>query len=63
METEIYQNKISYNWEGGQNYELDDSDIEHIKEGIDNGFNRGQLCQTSKENGKVENIGWWFIIK
>ena len=63
METEILLHTIEYSWEGDEDHNLQESDIDHIKKCIEDGCNQGQLCQTDEENGEVENIGWWKIVK
>ena len=42
--------------------ELPESEEEHIKEMIKEGYSSGQLVYTLPK-GKIEHIGWWEIIK
>ena len=61
MKTTILGHEVEYSWEGEGEDEIDDSDINHIKECIEEGNNQGELCQIDKENGEVESAGWWEI--
>lgn len=61
MKTTILGHEIEFSWEGGGKNELNMDDHGHIEEEIKMGNTSGQLCQESKENGEVENIGWWKI--
>ena len=72
METEIYLHKIKFNWDesGGGERPLDDSDIKHIKNCIENGFREGELNQVFTNYDKKTNEpfddevrGWWSIVK
>ncbi len=61
MKTTILGHEIEFSWEDGEDHEIQDSDINHLRKCIEEGNNQGELYQTDKENGEVENIGWWEI--
>lgn len=56
--TTILQHKIGW-WIGEDDSikELDESDIEHIKQAIIDGYNQGELI-----HGEDGIRGWWHII-
>lgn len=59
----ILQHSIHYIWFDGVERPLDECDIEHIHDGITNGYNRGELCQTTDVETGDEVGGWWRIEK
>ncbi|MCK4636171.1 MAG: hypothetical protein KAT32_04900 [Candidatus Moranbacteria bacterium] len=72
METEILMHKIEFSWseDDMENRQLDQSDIDHIKECIEKGYGEGELCQSFTNYDKKtdepfddEARGWWAIAK
>jgi len=55
---------IDYNWTGDENYdeELDDSNKEHVKNMIIEGYTNGELNQLDVD-GNTEHRGWWMWRK
>jgi len=57
----ILQHTIEY-WFDNDSLELNDIDIEHIKECIEDGYNQGELNQlVNGKHGDEEVRGWWNI--
>jgi len=56
---EICQHNISYYYRG-YNGEMVESEQEHVKEMICEGYNQGELCMLN-DNGTKEYRGWWHI--
>ena len=65
METTILQHGIKFWWRDESNRGLCESDIDHIKKCIEEGYREGDLCQLIHygENEEAEIYGWWEIAK
>ena len=60
MVTKIYAHEIAYSWEDGEKRELDECDIDYIKELLKEDYIEGELCQYNNETDE-EFRGWWRI--
>lgn len=58
MITEILQHKIDWWLEDDSILELDEFDLEHIRDAIADGYSEGEL-----NHGNEEIKGYWKIIK
>jgi hypothetical protein len=58
---EICSHNISYYYKGYDG-EMPESEQEHVKELICEGFNQGELCMYN-HSGTKEYRGWWHIEK
>jgi hypothetical protein len=56
---EILQHNISYYYREYDG-EMPESDQDHIKECIEQGYNQGELCFVG-DDGNTEYRGWWHI--
>jgi hypothetical protein len=60
---EILQHDIYYWYKDGYKSDMDESDQEHIKKMIEEGYREGELCTTDKDNPDKTHYGWWSIKK
>ncbi len=59
----ILQHNVEYWFFNDEKYVdgicLSDNDEEHIQKMIKEGFNQGEICNTSEE---ITEYGWWKIV-
>lgn len=61
MTIEILQHTIEYNYFGNEKMILPESEEEHIREEIKEGFKAGELRYYDSETDE-EFSGWWEIV-
>ncbi len=60
MQIEILQHNIDYNFLENDKIEIDECNIDHIKQMIIEGYNQGELCQYNIHIDS-DYRGWWKI--
>jgi hypothetical protein len=62
----ILQHKVEYWFRNDDKYVdgicLADSDEEHIKNMIIEGYNQGELCSSGQNGDENVEYGWWKIV-
>jgi hypothetical protein len=59
-EIKILQHRVEYSYRDEYEGEISESDVDHIKGMIDEGYREGELCTFN--DAEETHYGWWKIV-